>query len=437
MKRKLFQLFTLGLFSISTQVCAQLSEFKAKYLIAVSDADMVPSAYSNGLLGPAEGFDALSIINMKGHPSEWTTTAINVSNSVTGPPAVLSITPDGHYAIVIETLKQRKDSNGDVKKLSDLKPGSLITVVDISNGTAKAGQKIDAPGIPLTISTNAEGTLVAVTLQPQGVGEKTPLLLYRFANGKLSAPSLPEIPGWKSGDVLYDASFHPKENTLALVNQTGRELSFVRVNNTPSMSVETWGNKIQIDRGPFIVRFSPDGRFVFVCGTYTGTDSPTPYAKGAMNAIRYTESKKADGKPVHHMVSRAQTGSVPEGFAISPDGQFIVTTNLEESARTFEDPKFTPYATISLLKFDAGSGILTHIDDYPFEGLLPESVVFDNTSHMIAVTSFSHIDPKLKGGTIDFWKLEHDPALPSSVFLVKTRNSVPLNRGVHNLDIVR
>ena len=436
MKRFFLHLLTVCAICTSIEVSAQVSAFKAKYLICVSDADMVPSAYSNDLLGPVEGFDALSIVTLNGHPFEWKATAINVSNSVTGPPAVLSITPDGRYAIVVETLKQRKES-GDVKKLSELKPGSLITVIDISNGTPKAVQKIDAPGIPLTISINADGTLVAVTLQPQGVGEKTPLVLYRFANGKLSTPTIPEIPDWKNGDVLYDASFHPKENTLVLVNQTGRELSFLRVSDTPSIAIENWGNKLPIDRGPFIARFSPDGRFVFVCGSYTGADSPVPYAKGGVSAFRYTDSKKGDGTPIHMMVSRAPAGLIPEGFAVSPDGQFIVTTNLENSPRAFDDPKFRPYTSISLLKFDAQSGIITHIDDYPFEGLLSESVIFDNTSRMIAVTNYSHADQTLKGGTIDFWRIENDPSLPNRFFLVKTRNSIQVNRGVHNLDIVR
>jgi hypothetical protein len=247
MKRFFLHLLTVCAICTSMQVSAQVSAFKAKYLICVSNADMVPSAYSNDQLGPVEGVDALFIVSLNGYPSEWKATAINVSNSITGPPAVLSITPDGRYAIVMETLKQRKES-GDVKELSELKPGSLVTVVDISNGTPKAVQKIDTPGIPLTISINADGTLVAVTLQPQGVGEKTPLALYHFANGKLSTPTIPEIPDWKNGDVLYDASFHPKENTLVLVNQTGRELSFLRVGDNPSKAIENGGNKLPIVR---------------------------------------------------------------------------------------------------------------------------------------------------------------------------------------------
>ena len=37
-------------------------DFQGRYLVSISDADMVASAYVNGFLGPREGHDALSVI---------------------------------------------------------------------------------------------------------------------------------------------------------------------------------------------------------------------------------------------------------------------------------------------------------------------------------------------------------------------------------------
>ncbi len=39
-------------------------DFQGRYLISVSDADMVPSAYVDGKLGPVDGTDALSVIRL-------------------------------------------------------------------------------------------------------------------------------------------------------------------------------------------------------------------------------------------------------------------------------------------------------------------------------------------------------------------------------------
>lgn len=77
--------------------------FKGKLLIAVSDADMVGSAYADGKLGTNIGHDVLSVIRLDKRPAEMRATTIEVSNSVTGPPLSVEVTPDRKYAIVIET----------------------------------------------------------------------------------------------------------------------------------------------------------------------------------------------------------------------------------------------------------------------------------------------------------------------------------------------
>lgn len=40
-------------------------DFKGRFIVSISDADMVPSAYSDGKLGPIDGSDALSIIRLE------------------------------------------------------------------------------------------------------------------------------------------------------------------------------------------------------------------------------------------------------------------------------------------------------------------------------------------------------------------------------------
>ena len=37
-------------------------DFRGRFLVSVSDADMLPSAYIDGRLGPVDGADALSVI---------------------------------------------------------------------------------------------------------------------------------------------------------------------------------------------------------------------------------------------------------------------------------------------------------------------------------------------------------------------------------------
>ena len=75
--------------------------------------------------------------------------------------------------------------------------------------------------------------------------------------------------------------------------------------------------------------------------------------------------------------------------------------------------------------------------DFPFDGLLPEAAVFDNTSRFLAVACFAHFDPAKPGGSIDFWRLAGDYADPRRVVLVKTDFSVTVARGPQSMVIAR
>ena len=129
--RKLLLLAILSQTSAAAQSRAAVPsfDFKGRFLLATSDADMRPSAYLDGKLGPADGADALTVIRLDRPGRELRPVAIPVTNSVTGPPAVVAVTPDGRYAVVIETRGPRPALANPL--LKDLPPGRTVTVVDL------------------------------------------------------------------------------------------------------------------------------------------------------------------------------------------------------------------------------------------------------------------------------------------------------------------
>lgn len=174
-------------------------DFQGRFLVSVSDADMMPSAYIDDKLGPVDGADALSIIRLDRAGRELRAIETTVSNSVTGPPAALAVTPDGRYAIAIETRGSRP-AKAD-PRLSDLALGRTISVVDLSDlDQPRVVQRVQGGEQPLSVSINAQGSLVAVSFDPNGAGKTTPIAIYRFSNGKLSAPATPQIPNWNTAD---------------------------------------------------------------------------------------------------------------------------------------------------------------------------------------------------------------------------------------------
>ena len=317
--------------------------FQGKLLVVACDTDMLPSAYIDGKPGPIVGPDVLSIIRLDKEatsPAQLRTSSVEVTNSVTGPPAAVAVTPDGRYAIVAETQGPRPPGRVDAL-LSDLSPGKKLTVVDLSNPDKPfVVQQILSHERPVSITVNAAGTTVMVAFAAKG-HSAVPLVLFPFANGKLGPGIEPLLPGYTSTDGLTDADFLPG-------GAPGRELIGVTF-GSPGYDalqrarlalftvergiLQPWGNVLDVDPSPFLVKFTTDGRFALVNSMHNFANG-----RGTVASIRLNESKDAKGEPVHAIVSRVETGQQPEGLAVSPDGRWVATANLETSYRPLSDP---------------------------------------------------------------------------------------------------
>ena len=235
-----------------------------------------------------------------------TTSAVEVSNSVIGPPSSIALSRDGRYAVVIETRGQRPPNRPDAL-MSDLPTGRRITVVDLTDlSHPKVIQSLNGYDDPSSVSINAEGTLAAVVFKQVGKAKHPLLAIYRIERGRLSEAMIPEIPGPEASDALVSAEFHPKRNVLGLVYAQHPRLALVQVKASGSqVSLTSWGDPANLDIGPFLVRFTADGRFAIVNAMLLGAD-----IRGTVSSIRL-ESSGPDGAPRHMLVSRVEAGFQP------------------------------------------------------------------------------------------------------------------------------
>lgn len=414
-------------------------DFKGRFLVSAQDADMVASAYVNGLLGPREGRDTLAVIPLEGDPRGWRAQEVFASNSVGGPPAVVDLSPDGRYAVVIETWTERPQTD-EVHRFSDLAFGNRLTVVDLSDpASPRTVQEIEGPARPEAVRFSPDGSLLAVSYHPAGGGKDAPLALYRFADGRLGEMVRPEIDGWDTSQRLIDLDWHPAEPILALVDGTGgATLRFARV--TEDLAVEPFGNVVDIERAPFRAIFTPNGKHVVLSGLYWGPDIQglwTEAPRGSVLTVRMNAETREDGTVRHAFVDRSLTGVSPEGLAVSPDGRWVATTNLERSYLPYDDKRITWYSSITLAALDQETGDLTEVGTFAYDGILPEAAVFDNSSSYLAVANYDHFDDRKEGSSIDFWRLQSDPLDPGNIQLIKTGYTVPVTRGAHSMVIAR
>jgi len=430
----LFILFACALRTVDAD--QPLWKFEGKALVSVSDADMLASAYVDGKLGPLEGTDQLSVIDLQTQPSAYSATEIPVSNSVAGPPAVLAITPDGKYAFVIETFssRPRKSTN---ETFADLKAGNLLSVVDLQNlkrPIVISQHQLDLR--PDSISINHDGSLIAISYHPASAKEQSPLEILRFKKGKVGERYRPVIPGWNATDRLISVEFHPSKNILALINQTAATVKLVNI--LDNLELESWGNTVSVGKSPFIARFSRNAKHLLVNNLYWGSDVSGTWNEAPRGTIVNIslEHFEKNGSPVHSLTSQVMVGPSPEGFALSPDGRYVVTANMERSWLPYDDPRQNWFSSLSLISRDPDSGEMTLLHTTPYDGILPEAVVFDASSSNIAVTTYDHYDPKIYGGSIDFFRIAHDPLDKSRKMIVPTRWSVPVTRGPHSMLLV-
>jgi DNA-binding beta-propeller fold protein YncE len=422
----------MGLSFLAISPTALLAEepyaaFQGGKLVAISDGDMLASAYVNGQLGAKESDDALIVATISPDLSTMDVATVTVSNSVAGAPTAVAVTPDGRFAVVSESFGQR---GPDAQTFRDLPVGSLLTLVDISNAAEpRIVQQIEVGTRPEGLSLSPGGDMVAVAMHPaDGRG----IAFVPIADGQLGEPSFAAVPGTSPSDRLSHVEWHPSGDFVAITDVNRAIVRFAQVVRTDdSVTLEEWGNPVLVSKYPFMGRFSPDGRFFMSGNLYWGSDVVgiwTEAPAGDVTSIRFSTEAGDDG-PRHFLVGRAETGISPEGIAISPDGEWAVTTNLEVSYAPSDDPRHTPYSSLTLIDIDPESGRLETVGTYAFDGILPEAAVWDASSKHVAVVNYDQLDPSREGGSIDFWKLV-DGNEPT---LVKLRSSIETPHGPHSI----
>lgn len=412
--------------------------FQGRHIVSVSDADMLASAYVDGQLGPREGTDALSVIALAGDPRDWKAVEVPVTNSVAGPPAAVELSPDGRWAFVVETFAQRPAGEAG-HTFGDLAVGNTLTVVDLRETSApRVAQVVRTRARPQAVRMDPRGRWLAVTFHRDGTrADAAPIALYPFDGSRLGDPVSPPIDGWNRAGNLIDVDWHPVEPVLAMIDELGGTLRFARV--SASGDIRPFGNVVPIERTPFRVEFTPDGRHAVVNALYWGPDIAGTWIeapRGSVLTVRM-DAQTIDGTTRHAFVSRVMTGVSPEGLAVSPDGRWVATTNLERSYLPHGDPRATYFSSITLARLEQATGQLTAVGTFSYDGILPEAAVFDASGSHLAVATFDHFDDRIRGGSIDLWRIQADPLEPSNVQLVKTRVSVPVTRGVHSMAIAR
>ena len=426
MKQPLYCLLFLLTYSSTFFLHAQSLpfNFSAKGILTLSDADMAASAYIDGdLKTVSTEFDQFSAIKWHNASNDLVVKSLHIPNSVTNLPKGLEVSPDGKTAFVASTRGSLPRSIQQVKNvLTDLPALTKLYAVDISDlNNPRLLDSIDVGRIPLSVDMRTNGDMLAIVTE-QANNE---VVLIEWKNNHFAAVS--KYPSGFSGKArITDCEWDPTGKFLAATLEETNQVVLYYIRIFPKgIAFKQFGEPVTLGKFPGLGHWTPDGRFYIV--------SDLNWNASDINSNIFSISFDMDDGKNHRLISTAKVGLHAEGFAISPDGQYIVAANIRESYRPINDPKFTAHSSLSLLTLDTEGGLKT-VGEYEFRGILPQGVDFDAQSSMLAVTVFDYWDlnTKSKGG-IEFWQVEkgENPTLKQTGF------KIAMPRGTHIVKVIR
>lgn len=414
---------------------AQVSSASSEVLAILSDTDMVPTVYETGELGPIDSKfrDTLSVtalpIDVSRRPS-----AIEVSNSTNGPPGALDLSGDGRFAYVAETFRERPPG---ATRLAQLPPGNAIRSLHLRDGRPAFVDAIEIGTQPQAIQINPSGDLiVAITVDVDRELAFVPVREGRFGSVARFGLDLPPSSGLIPLKSTW-VQWHPSGRYIAvnLVDRAQVALyEVVRGDDGLVSAVRAWGNRVQTNKFPFVGRFSPDGRFYVTSDLQWGIDTKGFYGvqEGILTTIRVAETGAMADEARHTVPHIALGAWASETIAFTPDGRFLVTSNLRGTGKPDGDADWTDASSVSLYEMNPQTGRLTSRGEWRFDAILPQGLAFDRTGSTLFVGVNRYRDEEAGlGGAVEVWHLLTD----GTPRLERTPQRIRVPSGVHTLAV--
>ncbi|MEM6256674.1 MAG: beta-propeller fold lactonase family protein [Cyanobacteria bacterium P01_D01_bin.156] len=411
---------------------------QGRYLLALSDVDMVATAYEDGNLGAVvpDTEDTLAIAKLPFGNHDKPDATITASNSVFSPPAVMDVTPNGQLAMVIETWQPRSPG---ATKLSDLTQGNKLRAFDLTNpDQPQLVSEVDIPKQSQAMQVSPAGDLIAVT----GFDLTNGLTFVSIRNNQLGTPQTFQFPELTPRpDLPLDGAifvqWHPSGRYVAVNFNIRSQVIFyevVRASDGIVSELRQWGNIVRVNKFPMSGRFTPDGHYYITSDLQWGPDVPGFFNvnQGVLTTVRVAASDAPAEQAQHFTVAVAEGGLASETIAISPNGQFLVVSSMRNTGKLRADPSYDPEASLGLYRINPETGVLSRIGEWRYEATLPQGLAFDTSGNFVfvGVNAYNNDNP-MQGG-VEIWRLQQG----EDVRLERLNTVMRLPRGVHMLSLI-
>jgi DNA-binding beta-propeller fold protein YncE len=403
-------------------------------LLLLVDADMPAYAYADGRLDPRiEDVDAVHLIPSA--PSPVLGPPAAAPNSVTHWPAAMAVASSGREVYVVEYAGGAPDGVEHADDVAEaLGPGRLLTTLRLDDGVLAPVASLELVAAPTAVDVAADGrTLVVSTVDPEAA-----LVFLAVEDGRtdivhIASLSFPEGVGADQG-LVTAARFSP-DGAFVAVNLGSAGVDVLRVERDATgrvAAVRSTGARVIVGDLLSSLRWSNDGRFIYALDTGWGAGQLSRVFNGR-GAVHVVSVDAAGGAA--HVLQSEPAGFSPENFALCPQGDRLVTLNMERTYLPGGIPTGLfprrDASSISLFAVSPDTGLLTRAGpDLSFRGVLPQGIAFDADGDDLAVSVFQDHDADSVRGWVEFFRIDGEGA---DARVRRTGKALATPRGAHLL----
>jgi DNA-binding beta-propeller fold protein YncE len=308
-------------------------------------------------------------------------------NTITGPPVNLAITPDGHLALVANSLDWVKADDGwkgvpDNKiYVIDLTASPPAQIATIEAGKQASGMAINRAGTLALVANRADDTVTVLAIDGKTV---KPV-------GTVSVATKPTAAMPKPPPALPTAVAITPDGKRALVAKGGaNRVGLLDIDGQKVTPAQVDGKNYDMATGlnPLNVQITPDGKLAIVNNIGGGQD-------GQVDTVGVIDLEASPPRVIDQVV----VGDGPEGLAMNPAGGYAASLILNGTGGA---PKTAFYrhehSYVALLKID---GKTVRKVGQTEVGGLAEGIAFSPDGRVLYVGNFVN-------GDIDILHLDGD-----------------------------
>jgi len=248
---------------------------------------------------------------------------LRVPTSVVGPPQSVAISPDRSLALVTGAMKiNPADATATVAD-------DVVTAIDLAASPPAVLATLHVGRQPSGISINSNGSLALVANRAEGS-----VSILTIAGRRVSVAGKVDLGAPESGPshVVFTA-----DGKRALVTRNNDSLiSLLAVNGS---TVTNEHVDIKAGDKPYGIDVTPSGDLAIVANIGAGQ-------AGGTDALTILDLRAAPPRAIEQVT----VGMVPEGLAISPNGQYVAVMVMNGSNQAKTAPTFHDFSLLKVLR---------------------------------------------------------------------------------------